>query len=69
MPFADARRILAARAHSKVRLIALPGGHDTREAITQRAGALIRFLHAALVDTHAAQAFPPAIPSDQLSTP
>jgi len=69
VPFADARRILAARVHGKVRLIALAGGHDTRAAMTQRAGVLIRFLHAALVSNHAAQTVPPAVPSSKVSTP
>jgi len=69
VPFGDARRILAARAHGKVRLIALPGGHDTREAMTQRAGALIRFLHAALVRDFPAKAVPPAVPASPVSTP
>lgn len=69
VPFADARRILAARAHGKVRLIALPGGHDTREAMTQRVSALIRFLHAVLVGNNAAQAVPPAVPSSPVGTP
>lgn len=48
VPFDDARRIVAARAHRRVRLVALPGGHDTREAMTERIGALIRFLDLAL---------------------
>jgi dipeptidyl aminopeptidase/acylaminoacyl peptidase len=48
VPFDDARRIVVARAHRRVRLVALPGGHDIREAMTDRIGALIRFLDLAL---------------------
>jgi dipeptidyl aminopeptidase/acylaminoacyl peptidase len=65
VPFPDARRILAARAHGGVGLVALPGGHDTRAAMTQRIEALICFLNSALVGVGAAEPGSAALPPSQ----
>jgi dipeptidyl aminopeptidase/acylaminoacyl peptidase len=59
VPFADATRILAAGRRDRIRLVALPGGHDTRAAMAQHAGTMIRFLDRTLAGDGAGGSFLP----------